>query len=674
MILQIFDISFLSNWCLIFVNFIKNMDSLLSFLNKHKFNLMLSFVICWGAILRFYKIDLIPITLDEFSAYFRLKFDSFDELINKGIKVDGHPAGVQSFLFYWKKLVGSSTWIMKFPFIICGVFATYYIYKLSANWFSSTSALWITTFYTSIQYTVFYSQVFRPYAPGMFFTLFTTYYWSKLLFNKTYKANVKDYIFFILGSILASYNHHFSLFFIFTLVLLGVFYVKQNNFKYYFLSILLIAICYLPHLTIFFYQLKVGGLIASLPKPTIDFFYEYLDYIFQYSGYTKWIALLLFILSIYGFFKEKITTKYIIISAVLFLTPLLVGYFYSIFRSPVLQYSVLIFSFPFFLFLLFGGVPKLSSITTFIGILIILVLNTLGLYFERKHYTLFYKSNYEEAILLGSKYTSSKVYKLIEANDIHRKATFYYMYKHKIKKNWNFISPMVDFIQFNNQIKRISSQFDTLFFACDFSSYPSYIPIIQSYFPKIEKKWNYLNGTSYLFTKSSSNQELITNMDFTHPKLGWTSIENITGVDQLGICNVDSLTEYVISYDAKLWDIIKTPNDFIDISLRVCLSNTKSKAMITSSLDNDSGNIDWRSTTLSSFQENTKLNQHWITVYHSIKFSDINVRDKDIRLKIGIWNIEKENFKLDDIQIIRREGNPYLYGVTEKYFTDPLDL
>ncbi|MBP6460636.1 MAG: hypothetical protein KA264_11140, partial [Crocinitomicaceae bacterium] len=65
------------------------MHSIKSFLNKHKLNLMLTFVLCWGAILRFYKIDLIPITLDEFSAFFRLHFNSFDELINKGVKVDG---------------------------------------------------------------------------------------------------------------------------------------------------------------------------------------------------------------------------------------------------------------------------------------------------------------------------------------------------------------------------------------------------------------------------------------------------------------------------------------------------------------------------------------------------------------------------------------------------------
>ena len=46
------------------------------------------------------------------------------------------------------------------------------------------------------------------------------------------------------------------------------------------------------------------------------------------------------------------------------------------------------------------------------------------------------------------------------------------------------------------------------------------------------------------------------------------------------------------------------------------------------------------------------------------------MRDKDLRLKIGVWNVEKEKFMLDNIQIKRRKGNPYLYGITEQYFEE----
>jgi hypothetical protein len=73
-------------------------------------------------------------------------------------------------------------------------------------------------------------------------------------------------------------------------------------------------------------------------------------------------------------------------------------------------------------------------------------------------------------------------------------------------------------------------------------------------------------------------------------------------------------------------------------------------------------------TSFNTFHDTTSSKGDWITVFHSIKLSDINIRDKNLRLKIGIWNVEKEKFLLDDIIIKCRDGNPYLYGLTEDYY------
>ncbi len=40
------------------------------------------------------------------------------ELIEGGVKVDGHPAGIHVFLYYWTKLFGTNEWIVKLPFIV----------------------------------------------------------------------------------------------------------------------------------------------------------------------------------------------------------------------------------------------------------------------------------------------------------------------------------------------------------------------------------------------------------------------------------------------------------------------------------------------------------------------------------------------------------------------------
>ena len=65
---------------------------------------ILLIILVISAVLRMYNFSDLPFTHDEFSALSRLDFDNFSALIHEGIKIDGHPAGVQVFLFYWTKI------------------------------------------------------------------------------------------------------------------------------------------------------------------------------------------------------------------------------------------------------------------------------------------------------------------------------------------------------------------------------------------------------------------------------------------------------------------------------------------------------------------------------------------------------------------------------------------
>ena len=86
---------------------------------------ILFLILLVAAALRFYNYFEIPYTHDEFSALFRTQFDSFSELIAKGVKIDGHPAGVHVFLYYWTKIFGYSEWIVKLPFTILSICSVY---------------------------------------------------------------------------------------------------------------------------------------------------------------------------------------------------------------------------------------------------------------------------------------------------------------------------------------------------------------------------------------------------------------------------------------------------------------------------------------------------------------------------------------------------------------------
>ncbi|MFZ4414916.1 MAG: hypothetical protein ACOYOV_17650, partial [Bacteroidales bacterium] len=67
------------------------------FHNKNIDSILIFIILAVGVILRFYKFTEIPFTNDELSALYRARFDSFHELIAKGVLIDGHPAGVQVF-------------------------------------------------------------------------------------------------------------------------------------------------------------------------------------------------------------------------------------------------------------------------------------------------------------------------------------------------------------------------------------------------------------------------------------------------------------------------------------------------------------------------------------------------------------------------------------------------
>ena len=65
--------------------------------NTEVFVLLIILII--GGILRFYNYSDWSLSNDELSAITRLNFSSFHEMIEKGVRVDYHPAGVEVFMF-----------------------------------------------------------------------------------------------------------------------------------------------------------------------------------------------------------------------------------------------------------------------------------------------------------------------------------------------------------------------------------------------------------------------------------------------------------------------------------------------------------------------------------------------------------------------------------------------
>jgi hypothetical protein len=94
----------------------------------------------------------------------------------------------------------------------------------------------------------------------------------------------------------------------------------------------------------------------------------------------------------------KLLWKKQLLALLLFLIPLLTAYFYSIYVNPVLQFNILIFSFPFLLLLLFSMIDDKPDILKK-GLLLLLMVSMLySLIYQRKHYELMNRQWFELSV------------------------------------------------------------------------------------------------------------------------------------------------------------------------------------------------------------------------------------------------------------------------------------
>ncbi len=623
-------------------------------------------------ILRFFNYFEIPFSHDEFSALFRLHFDNFSELIDKGVKIDGHPAGIQVFLYYWTKLFGQQEWIVKLPFTIFGVLSVYLVYLIGKKWFNETVGLISAAYLASIQFTIMYSQIARPYISGMFFSLLMIYYWSNLMMNPHRNFN-KNAILFIIATSLCTYNHHFSLLFASIVGISGVLFIQRKYLIKYLLAGLLVLILYIPHLRVFIYQLNVGGVEGWLGKPQNDFLIQFLYYVFNYSAFVIAITVAIALFGFLTIKKNTVNIKWISLSFVWFILPFLIGFYYSRYVNAVLQYSVLIFSFPLLFFVLFGFMKKQRVKINLILVSIILLANSLSLIYVRRHYDIFYNSVYKE-ILTDYENIKEESEDILYIIDSHRKISNYYISKLDIDTSYiTYFDSFQDINEFKNFLEIKSKTNDKLFLGCLSSVSPSLVPLIQDYFSTIEVQNNYFKGTTYLFSKGAIRTEKI--IDFLSfdsvVSEKWSSIDSIRIILENKSTGANSYlltsdTEWGPMFTTPLKDVIYNENNFIDVSVDAKSSESLEGIILVASLESKSENIYWGGTDFSVFESTDGAPHQWQKFHHSIKLSDIHLKSNNIILKVFIWNKSKRNLLIDNLKISLRAGNPCIYGLFEK--------
>ncbi len=604
--------------------------------------LLVAFITLVGAILRVWDLANIPLMNDELSAIFRTHYDSLGELFEKGIKPDGHPALVQLFLYYWIQIGGENSVWIKLPFLLIGIACIPLTYLACKKWFNETASLLSCTYIASLQYTIFYSQLARPYICGLFFTLLFIIYWTKIV--KENKYDFKSLALYILFGILAATTHYFSLLTIAILGVMGLYLIaKEFRIKYIVWNLVLIAM-YLPNINIFLHQLNTGGVGGWLAQPSAMFIVDYFDYIMHFSWWVKCSVIILFVWGLKNIVENTMVWFFFIIFALVFL----VGYIYSVRINPVLQFSVLIFAFPFVLFCLFGNIPNIKPKLSLTLVLCILCINVSSLINERQYYSYFYKSPHQEILQEANSYYETAKQKPLVLLFTNSKFNTYFGEKYNY--NFRYIDLNLYADSFNKFIQDTLKSYtgDKLIYGTLSSEDPTWLPYLQEYFPYIEVKKDYFIGNYYILSKTKPNK--VVNDILLDSVLNPNPIIS------------DSLTEWTTAYEFQIDKILKKPNNIIDIFYEIESDSIIANASIVSQLSNDTTVMQWREQNIDIFQ----LNKSKFLAIHSLNMADTKQLGNNLKLKFFLWNKAHEKFCIKQIRLKVRKGNPLLYGFYEK--------
>jgi len=389
-------------------------------------------VVAVAAGLRFYDLFALPLTNDETSALMRLNAKSVSELLGTVVWNDGHPMLVQVFLWYWTKWFGTAVWVVKLPFLLCGLGSVILMIRIGIRLGAAWAGLLAAAMLATLQFPLMYSEIARPYAPGLLLSLWAFYVWLRWLeVCKTEVAGInlwaKPLILLSIAGYLGASNHYFNGLILALLFISGLMILPRNRWIRYLWPWLLGAALYMHQIGIFMHHLQVGS-PGWLKVPTIKSLFKYFMYCFGYSLWPIHVWLLGVLL---GELIQKRKIKWLGFDQIqaglkgssfvadgsdssekhqkrainrviwlLYLAPLLIAYFYSVYRAPVFQDSVLLFSFGFGIlgFALWVDRSALSLRLKAGLVVLTLLVNLYVLLVDRNHRELFNNQSYDAAV------------------------------------------------------------------------------------------------------------------------------------------------------------------------------------------------------------------------------------------------------------------------------------
>ena len=615
-----------------------------------------SIFIIIGASLRFYGFSDWSLSNDELSAISRTNFSSFSELIDKGIWVDGHPALIQIFEYYWIQVFGNSAFAIRLPFVLMSIGSCIYFYRLLSNWLNKNAALVGLSLFIPNYLFVLYAQIARPYTAGLFFVVAFSFYLFRYLKTAEVKKNALALILFGLA---ASLTHYFSALTVFLIYLSASVYLNKQNLKAYFVFALIIVLLYLPHLPITLNHLSIGG-VTWLPKPESDYLSRFISYLFQSS--IVYQLILLIVLLFFGIRRGlKIEWKPIIIGSFVFFTCFFIAYYYSIYKTPVLQFSVLIFASPFLFIIIAALISKKTNIKlTLVLSSLLLLIGSYSLIAENQIYTKKPFANFkgvaENSVRLTAELGKENVLSIANSSSP------YYLdyYTSKIDSSFQFnivdIGDAVTIANVRDVIKKSEKEYILIAYAN--SVIPAEIhEFAKQKYPVIHFHERYFNSDVIVYSKGKKKRDTYFESNYLNDAK-WEINRNLL---QDSIFYSDSIafhqtsqTPYALTYRDTLDNLVNNENKYLTISAKL-FSDKPVDLSLVFTINRGDSSVFWRGTNVKPFYTE---NSWYEFMYVFEKPDNLLPTDQAV---IYFWNPKKKKIYIDEFKLYNFVDSDYNY-------------
>ncbi|HEX5001067.1 MAG TPA: glycosyltransferase family 39 protein [Bacteroidia bacterium] len=624
----------------------------------------LSLVLLLAALVRLHGLTSFSLSNDELSALARLRFDSFSEMIKGGVYPDFHPAGIETFLYFWTMLFGNGEWMVRLPFALLGIGSVFLLFKIGERWFSPAAGLAAAAAFSVLEYPLLYSQIARPYSPGLFFVLLATYFWTRMLFpdkDRQESYSWKTGLLFSLSVSACMYVHYFSFISAGLLCITGLFFLNKSNWRYYIFSGILIVVLYIPHFQILIHQLAkggVGGADGWLGPPDGSTFMKYIDYGFNNAKYVKYLFLGLFFGTAIAYKQSYKITRFHLFAVLFFLVPYLIAYYYSIYKNPVLQFSVLLFSFPFLILFATSLLPRINNKAATLAFVTIILAGcswssfAVNRYYTQQHFTEF-RGIAERIKQIDDKLGVHTVSRAINIHD-----PFYINY---YLRKLNHLTPFGIYrISEPGEIPAFAQFIDTVttpYFIYAFSNMyddPKLEMMVRSKFPYLLLRDSMLNSGLRLYCKlpvdSALNNEPYHIYNYGFESNEWDG-EQLFRDSAMAFSGkyaalITPENEYGPTFNIKLSEFPVYPGSRIEVSAAFESDEWPCNGKLILSIDDNEKNISWQGEPVGRFL--TSIHK-WGRVYLVAEVPG-SLSGNEV-LKLYYWNEKKESARMDDVKI-----------------------